>query len=335
MTTAIETSGQTRLYDVSDAYFLYPASGASVALKIGGSMLVEGQLGAWQPIAAEQVAGGYQVAWKVAGGDLYNIWNLDSGGNYVSNGAYLSGSQSALQSAEATFQQDLNGDGSIGIPPDGFDIDFDYHGDAAFLSYFQAAAARWEQVITGDLPGFAVPGYGFVDDLLVSVTISPIDGVGGILGSAAPRWYRGSSLLPIQGNVTFDSADVARMVADGSFSDVVTHEIGHVLGIGSLWAREGLSNGFNAYFGAAGVDAYRQLGGSGGYVPLETTGGSGTASVHWSEAVFGNELMTGFISGRSNPLSILTIASLQDQGYTVNYRAADPYTIPGHLEAVA
>ena len=42
--------------------------------------------------------------------------------------------------------------------------------------------------------------------------------------------------------------------------------------------------------------------------------------------------MTGFISGASNPLSILAIASLQDQGYTVNYRAADPYGIPRRLE---
>jgi hypothetical protein len=34
--------------------------------------------------------------------------------------------------------------------------------------------------------------------------------------------------------------------------------------------------------------------GSGGAVPLETTGGSGTAGLHSSEDVFDNELMTGF-----------------------------------------
>ena len=48
-----------------------------------------------------------------------------------------------------------------------------------------------------------------------------------------------------------------------------------------------------------------------------------------------NELMTGFVSGTPNPLSILTIGSLQDLGYRVNYAAADSYTIPGHLEAGA
>ena len=122
------------------------------------------------------------------------------------------------------------------------------------------------------------------------------------------------------------------MVADGSFASVVLHEMGHVLGIGSMWASEGLSNGHNAYFGSAGLNAYRQLGGTGAFVPLETGGGPGTAGVHWSDSVFGNELMTGFISGAHNPLSILTIGSLQDQGYSVNYAAANPYSIPGRLE---
>ena len=112
LTTAIEGAGQTRLYDVADAYFLYPSSGASVALKVGGAMLAEGQLGAWQPIGAEQVGGGYQVAWKLA--DNIWIWNVDSGGNYVSNIAYGNGSQWALQSAETTFRQDLNGDHAVG-----------------------------------------------------------------------------------------------------------------------------------------------------------------------------------------------------------------------------
>jgi hypothetical protein len=110
--------------------------------------------------------------------------------------------------------------------------------------------------------------------------------------------------------------------------------MGHVLGLGTLWSSFGLRSG-SSYIGGGAVNAYHQLGGSGSTVPLETTGGSGTALVHWSEAVFGNELMTGFISSTPNPLSIMTIGSLQDLGYRVNYAAADPYTIPGHLEAGA
>ena len=112
ITTAIEASGATRLYDVADAYFLYPEGGSPVGLKVGGAMVAEGQLGAWQPIAAEQVGSGYQVAWKL-GGNIW-IWDVDSGGNYVSNAVFAHGSQWALQSAEPGFGQDLNGDGFVG-----------------------------------------------------------------------------------------------------------------------------------------------------------------------------------------------------------------------------
>ena len=75
-------------------------------------MVAEGQLGAWQPIAAEQVGSGYQVAWKL-GGNVW-IWDVDSGGDYVSNAVFAHGSQWALQSAEPGFGQDLNGDGFVG-----------------------------------------------------------------------------------------------------------------------------------------------------------------------------------------------------------------------------
>jgi hypothetical protein len=44
--------------------------------------------------------------------------------------------------------------------------------------------------------------------------------------------------------------------------------------------------------------------------------------------VFRNELMSGFISGPHNPLSRLTVASLQDLGYTVDLNAAEPYALP-------
>ena len=47
-----------------------------------------------------------------------------------------------------------------------------------------------------------------------------------------------------------------------------------------------------------------------------------------------NELMTGFLnSGSANPLSVLTIASLQDLGYTVNTAAADAFFVVTTLRA--
>ena len=122
------------------------------------------------------------------------------------------------------------------------------------------------------------------------------------------------------------------MFSNGTLLDVILHEMGHVLGIGTLWISKHLASGFN-YTGANALAEYRILSGnpSATSVPLETTGGSGTAGAHWSEAVFNNELMTGFISGTFNPLSRLTIASLKDIGYSVDIGAADPYALSGHV----
>ena len=44
---------------------------------------------------------------------------------------------------------------------------------------------------------------------------------------------------------------------------------------------------------------------------------------HWRETVFKNELMSGFIAAPNNPLSRLTVASLQDVGYVVDLGAAE------------
>jgi serralysin len=61
----------------------------------------------WSPLTA----GGYEVAWKVPGTDRYAIWNTDSSGNFQSTTGVVSGSSAALESAEPSFHQDLNGDG--------------------------------------------------------------------------------------------------------------------------------------------------------------------------------------------------------------------------------
>jgi hypothetical protein len=49
--------------------------------------------------------------------------------------------------------------------------------------------------------------------------------------------------------------------------------------------------------------------------------------------VFRNELMTGFINAGANPLSSVSFASLQDIGYMVDARRADPWTFASSLSA--
>jgi len=116
-TTVIETFGSTELAQVGNNYFMYANGTANgPELKYDGAAFVAGQFGpSWTPIGAEQTATGYEVAWKLAGADEYTVWNTDSSGNYVSqNISGVSGTSQALESAETSFHQDLNGDGVIG-----------------------------------------------------------------------------------------------------------------------------------------------------------------------------------------------------------------------------
>ena len=114
--TTIEAFGATRLVEVGSQFFLRDAGGAGPSVKHQGAAITDGQFGAWAPLGAEQVGGGYQVAFKNGGADQYVVWNLDGSGNYAGNAVGLvAGSDPTLQALETTFQQDLNGNGQIGL----------------------------------------------------------------------------------------------------------------------------------------------------------------------------------------------------------------------------
>ena len=116
--TTIEVSGSTSLVQVGGNYFLNSnSSGTGPELKYNGAAVTAGQFGAWTEIGAEQTSSGYEVAFKNTATNLYTVWSTDSSGNYIANivGA-LSGTDPGLESFETSFHQDLNGDGSIGVP---------------------------------------------------------------------------------------------------------------------------------------------------------------------------------------------------------------------------
>jgi hypothetical protein len=199
---------------------------------------------------------------------------------------------------------------------------------------FESAAARWSEVIIGDLPEVGGTDIGTVDDVVIDAAGERIDGAGRILGQASPTLIRSNGFLPIRGTMSFDTADLAQLEANGGLFNVIVHEMGHVLGVGTLWQRLGLLQGAGTsnptFLGRNASQEFRTLmGGITRGVPVENTGGPGTAGGHWRETVFGHELMTGFLDPGINPISRMTIASLQDMGYVVNPDAADRYSLPG------
>jgi hypothetical protein len=231
---------------------------------------------------------------------------------------------------------------------------------------FTAAAARIKGAVTGDVfdflgrtPGLnlesQVEGCGVaglpinfteaIDDLMIFASVGTIDGPGNVLAFSFPCFIRqpAPNIQTLIGIMKFDSDDLENMIARGNLTDVIQHEMLHIVGLGTLWDDFGLLAGRGTpqsrYTGTLGINGCIAIGGTNlcaSSVPVEIHGGPGTADSHWSDEVFFNELMTGFVNTRNsvptgilNPLSVMTIQSLGDLGYVVNAKAADPYTIPG------
>jgi hypothetical protein len=237
-----------------------------------------------------------------------------------------------------------------------FDIDVRFFGPEMTpdqKALFTNAAARLSAVITGDIPSnpmvnvnlsanCGLPGLPSsftetVDDVVIYATVRPIDGSRNILARAGPCVLRQPTegWLTLVGVMEFDIADLALMSANGYLQEVITHEMLHVLGAGTLWSTRSLlvfegtpSVGF---IGGASQQGCIDTGGRLACevnVPVENFGGAGTVGSHWREVTFGNELMTGYVNTGGMPLSQTTVGSLRDLGYQVNLLAADPFQLP-------
>lgn len=239
---------------------------------------------------------------------------------------------------------------------------------------FDQSVAKWQQVIYGDVPAQTAniaantcftthPAINQqIDDVLILAKFDSIDGPGKVLGFAGPCFSRGIGSYTFVGVMVFDTADVAGLISSGRLNGVILHEMGHVLGVGTHWRNYGClenettdNNSQDTYFDCVnGRAAMDSLGGAsytgGNKVPVENCGmpsftfpncGAGSYNGHWREATFDTELMSPLAeaAGVLTPLSILTVTSLEDLGYTVNYAAAEPYaqvfTLQSALRAVA
>ena len=116
--TVISNYGATELVQVGSGYYLY-AAGTTTGpeLTFNNAPYVAGDYGDWAPIGVVAVNGGYDVAWKSQSAGEYQVASYSSTGNYSGTViGVVSGTNVALEQIETVFNQDLNGDGSIGVP---------------------------------------------------------------------------------------------------------------------------------------------------------------------------------------------------------------------------
>ncbi|MYB98232.1 MAG: hypothetical protein F4X60_06725 [Gemmatimonadetes bacterium] len=234
------------------------------------------------------------------------------------------------------------------------------------LEAFAKAEEFWETAIRGNLGwstmrraelvdclsrvdiDYDVPGDRVVDDLLIYAEAREIDGPGAVLAGAGPCYIRVQGSLPVVGVMYFDIADMDALETqeEGRHLDgTILHEMAHVIGFhGGLWEILGLledpvdpdnpTGSEDPHFvGDSAIRAFNEIGGdqftAGKPVPVENLGGRGVVNGHWREFVFKTELMSPFIDGGvPNPLSIVTLASFQDVGYTeVDLSVADEFEL--------
>ncbi|WP_425153006.1 leucine-rich repeat protein [Candidatus Palauibacter sp.] len=228
---------------------------------------------------------------------------------------------------------------------------------------FQEAADWWMAILADmelpDMPTgevgrlgcgdiFADVSIGTIDELVVVASVREVDGPRGVLAAAQPCGVREESMLPFLGVVMVDVDDLDSLEAEDQ-RELILHEMGHVLGIGSLWTDFGLlqnpslqlgGDADTHFSGPLAIAAFDDAGGTvyteGEKVPVENRAGPGSGDSHWRQSVLRTELMTPFASlGTPDPLSAITIQSLADLGYMVDVSLAEPYTLPGAADAAA
>jgi len=320
-----------------------PISGEVSGDSLEWSSDVNGDLGRGESVIVSNLSAGPQTMTLTA---------TDDDGNTASNSAH------------------------IVVESPGFDVRFSFQSEftSSQKETIRNAFGPWEAAITEDLAPVFSPSDGDVekidpaltclpeekgiDDLAIVVQKQFLDGSGGTLAQAGPCLMRTDDadnfITSASGSVLIDEADLD----NENLKDIITHEIGHALGIGiesvEGWGSNTSSVGnpnrndprtVNPFHeGTNTLEAFEQLGGSEAYlsegVPLENIGGAGTAGSHWRQAAFGGnnfetELMTGFINPNSDlPLSRVSLAALQDIGYEVDLSTADDFALPMPQEAI-
>ena len=232
-----------------------------------------------------------------------------------------------------------------------FDITIEFISDDVpdeYVDAFEEAVERWEQVIVGDLDYGFVEGYGFVDDILIEVSVEDIElvfagveqnilAISSVLDQRSDA-LTGTGALPTYSRIVLNSEEIGTLL---NLDELAQNTIGRALGFGSLWEEFGLVRNIDGIATYTGSNALREMeelsDDLNGQNVLEDGEDGALAAEYWSEANLDAELMTPRVELRrpenglppqgrpDNPISELTIGAMQDLGYDVDYGAADNF----------
>lgn len=186
-----------------------------------------------------------------------------------------------------------------------------------------------------------------VDDFGLWVIIGPLDGAGNAVAMSGTCVERDANLIgwvgpPAAGAVVLDEADIAQLESDGVLEAVVTREIARALGFNRrMWDHHGFFQNpslpdapdadthLNAPLVVAAFDAAGGANYPGAKAPLENGAMLGVSDAYWRASVFGDEVMTPYVTGDSQPLSRITLEALYAIRWEIDVTMADPFTLPG------
>jgi hypothetical protein len=246
----------------------------------------------------------------------------------------------------ATIARDtLTAQGSSEFPLDIVDGDGQRPLPLKVLLSMERVAIKWRRVIreapAGDFVQLqvgecrnAVPVSQFITGVRVLIKLDSLPPRIG--GQGGPCVLRPNG-LPLLGTISLNLFNY-NLLSDQKLDDLLQHEVGHVLGLGTIWGRgsfarlvDGDSSAADPIFiGPNALSAFALLGRStrfaGRRVPLQI-GVRG----HWRSDAFGGELMSPSLIAQAQPVSSVTVAALRDLGWVVEPEAYEEYALPDEV----
>ncbi|MBC7842150.1 MAG: hypothetical protein H7099_07550 [Gemmatimonadaceae bacterium] len=211
----------------------------------------------------------------------------------------------------------------------------------------ERVTARWRRIIRSGSVGEQVnipiegcrnrvPVAQFITGVRVLVRLDTLFNF--IVAQSGPCAIRANG-LPLLGTIQVNWRFYPTL-SDRKLDDLLMHEVGHVLGIGSVWRSasfpglvQGDTNALDPIFvGPNALAAFARLGGSaqfvGRTVPIEPR-----VLGHWRQQPFAGEVMAPSLATSPQVTSAVTVASLRDIGWNVEREAYDDYQLPASVLA--